>query len=268
MTPVNDIVFARMSGAQNTFFIVDALSGKPDLNGWSQSDRQNLAQKICTSYFGFATDGLIVLEKKSGYDFAWDFYNSDGSVAEMCGNAARCVSLFYHDRIMAKNEIHFLTGAGDIFGQIVGKNQVRVSMTEVFGLERKTVLGFQGLYVNTGVPHFVISEDPNAALAKRLREVSDFGAAGANITFVKIKNANSIEAVTFERGVENFTRACGTGAVAASVYLQITSGAQEHVSVLMPGGELVIEKAQEGQRPFLSGPARFDFDLVHLGENR
>jgi diaminopimelate epimerase len=134
-------------------------------------------------------------------------------------------------------------------------------MTQISPTQRMTVLGTSGLYVNTGVPHFVIEQKPDTELSRRLRKVTDFGPPGANITFVQNLTNTSLEAVTFERGVEDYTQACGTGAVAAAMYLQNQKGPQNSIEVHMPGGVLKIENATAGSRPFLTGPVQIEFDM-------
>ncbi len=259
----------RVSGARNTFFVIN-LFHPESLNKFSQMsdfDKRELARKLCQRYYGFHTDGLLFLKPETEHDFSWEFFNSDGSTAEMCGNAARCAVLFFHEQVRPQKEIHFKTSAGDITGEFLASNLIRVQMTKIFAIKTQTVLGLTGFYVNTGVPHFVLEQDPSAELAKKLRLVPDFGPPGANITFVQDLRSGEIAegkitAVTFERGVENFTQACGTGAVAAALYLQHKQGPQRSVNVQMPGGILKVEKLIENQRPLLTGEAQIEFEMT------
>lgn len=257
----------RASGAQNTFFLANvfesAMATRFQL--MSSQEKQKMAKQICLGFEGLSTDGLLFIYPEKNYDFAWDFYNSDGSHADMCGNAARCATLFYAQKIKSQEQIRFLTGAGEIRGTVLGENKVKIEMTPISHSQCLKVLGHQGLFLNTGVPHFVLGEKPDEQIAKKLRKVTDFGSAGANITFVDILGSKKIRAVTFERGVEKFTRACGTGAVAATVYLNQAQGSSNAL-VLMPGGELLIENGSEGQRPFLTGPAKLEFDIINFEE--
>jgi len=254
---------SRMSGAENTFFVINALTSPwaELFSKMNDSDKRALAGRLCQGFFGFHTDGILFLCPEKKCDFAWDFFNSDGSKAEMCGNAARCATLYYYQKVAQQKQIKFLTGAGEISGEVLSPNQVRVQMTEISPSKQMTVLGHNGYFVNTGVPHFVLEEAHEEEVAVRLRQVSDFGPAGANITFVEDLRSDFLKAVTFERGVENWTRACGTGAVAAAMYLQSLKGNRDSVQVQMPGGLLTIQGARSGQRPFLTGPTQFDFDL-------
>jgi diaminopimelate epimerase len=254
---------SRMSGAENTFFVINAFdsSWAPLFLQMTDSDKRNLAKHLCRDFYGFHTDGILFVRPEKGFDFAWDFFNSDGSKAEMCGNAARCATLFFHSKVQNKQPARFLTGAGEISGEVLPNGQVRIQMTEISDSKMMSVLGKKGYFVNTGVPHFVINQSPDTEIAVALRKVSDFGPPGSNITFVEQLQDDSIQAVTYERGVEDYTRACGTGAVAAAMYLQSVKGPRETVKVQMPGGLLIIHGAQSGKRPFLTGPTQFDFDL-------
>ena len=265
MIPLKNLTVSRMSGAQNTFFVINAFDPHwaNALANMQNSDKAKLAKFLCEDFFGFQTDGLLFVRPEKNFDFAWDFFNSDGSFAEMCGNAARCVTLFYYLKVTQQGELRFLTGAGEISGEVLSADKVRVQMTAISDSRTMDVSGFHGYYVNTGVPHFVLEKAPDARLAKQLRQVKDFGPAGANITFIQNLRDGFAEAVTFERGVENFTQACGTGAVAAAMYLQEKMGQRESIEIQMPGGLLQIEGAKKGQRPFLTGPVRYEFDLTN-----
>ena len=95
-----------------------------------------------------------------------------------------------------------------------------------------------------------------------MRQVNDFGSSGANITFVEKLESDSIQAVTFERGVEDYTMACGTGAVAAAMYYQSKKNSCENIVVRMPGGNLNVKNAKTGQRPLLIGPVLAEFDIL------
>lgn len=264
MSSSDRLIVSRVSGAQNTFLIVNTFGDhwKKIYPVLSKGEKQEIAKKLCGSFFGFKTDGLLFLHSEKNFDFAWDFFNSDGSFAEMCGNAARCASMYFYQKIEPKKKIHFFTGAGSIDAEILSDEIVKVEMSEISAPKKMNVLGIDGLFVDTGVPHFIIEQKADTELAKRLRKVSDFGPAGANITFVENLKNNSLAAVTFERGVEDYTQACGTGAVAAAIFYQAKNGPSEQVRVLMPGGELLVKNAGEGLRPLLIGPAILEFDLV------
>lgn len=260
----DQLSFTRTSGTRNTFFITHVQSGlwKDLYPKLIKEEKQNLTRKLCGSFHGFKTDGLLFLYDHKDYDFAWDFFNSDGSFAEMCGNAARCASLYYWKKIKSQKNIHFFTGAGDIDAEVISDGIIKVTMSKISEPVKKTVLGIEGLFLDTGVPHFVIEKTADRELAKKLRQVNDFGASGANITFVEDLKSDSLKAVTFERGVEDYTQACGTGAVASAMYYQAQKNISDDILIHMPGGDLQVQNAKAGTRPLLTGPAQIEFEII------
>lgn len=257
------ICFSRISGTQNTFFIVNTFISpwREIYRSLSEKAKRDLAYQVCSSFHGFKTDGLVFLLEDPILDFKWDFFNSDGSSAEMCGNAARCASFFFNEFINDKNEIHFITGAGPISSRKLTKDIYEIQMNEVKFVKEINSDLTKGILLNTGVPHFVIEEDANLKVAKNLRNTSLFGPSGANITFVNKTSNFDISAVTFERGVEDFTQACGTGAVAAATYFNFKEKIDQSWLVKMPGGDLTVNNAVFNRKPTLSGPVKFEFEI-------
>lgn len=237
------MIWQRVSGAGNSFFITDNLTQKK----LSKDKRSELAKKLCLSYPNAKTDGLIVLDKHSALDFEWDFYNNDGSIAEMCGNAARCVSLYFQKYVKEKKHLSFLTIAGKIESEILSPSRVKVVMPQLSAQGK--IKGH--FYINSGVPHIVVEAQADRELAKNLRPFPL--PRGSNITFVDGETA-----VTYERGVEDYTLACGTGAVAAAAYRFYKTGAKRSV-VRMPGGELEVVIHDLASHAELVGDVRFDF---------
>ena len=125
MRKPSGVSLTRISGAENTFFIANLFSQEisKQVSNWNSKAKADFSKKICTDYFGFQTDGVLFLRPEKNYDFAWDFYNADGSSAEMCGNAARCATVFFHEFIEKRNKIHFHTLAGDITGEFLAENR-------------------------------------------------------------------------------------------------------------------------------------------------
>jgi len=260
-----------MSGAGNTFAIIDACSN----DSWVATEkrlsisRSEFAKKICDKVIGISTDGFLLIEKGSeGFDYNWDFYNSDGSYAEMCGNATRCAARFCVEIISSETKIiRFKTGAGLVTAEVLENNFVRVQMPEAKFISEQISLqlrnGTAELFalVNTGVPHLVkeIKKIENAleqkAIAQECRAHIGLHPHGANVTFYA-KNEYGIDAVTYERGVEDFTLACGTGAVAAAL-VYLTKEEKQQVVVNMPGGNLDIQFIDGSIKPFMSGEALF-----------
>lgn len=250
---MKSIKSSLLSGAGNTFHI---------FYGLDHMSSADLVKKICQQN---PADGVVFLktEDENQSTYSWDFYNNDGSLAEMCGNATRCVG-YYVEHILARREtkMNLKTTAGLIQIQRLGHDQYQVWMTQ------PTITSHEKLFVcNTGVPHVVIeisqkdSFDQHKAEARALRKSSEFP-QGTNVTLVQLtSDENKIKAVSFERGVEDFTLACGTGAVAAALYMNVRYK-KNKMNIEMPGGTLAVDTTNRLQ-PLMTGPAQHLKDCVY-----
>jgi diaminopimelate epimerase len=199
---------SKYNASGNDFIIFHAFLKK---------DRSELAKRLCHRQKGVGADGMIVLLPHSEYDFEWEFYNSDGSLAEMCGNGSRAAAHYALRYDLAKEEMKFLTTAGVIEAS-VEKESAEVKLTKPKLLDDLIVAeGMKWTLIDTGVPHLVTFVDDldiyNRELAKEMRDKFN-----ANVNFAKVDSQRkTIEVRTYERGVEDETLACGTG-MAASFY--------------------------------------------------
>ncbi|MCF6243905.1 MAG: diaminopimelate epimerase [Sulfurovum sp.] len=181
-----------------------------------KEDRSELARTLCHRQNGVGADGLVVLLPHKKYDFEWEFYNSDGSVADMCGNASRCVAHFAHEKGISKdNNAEFLTGAGLIRASINGLYVVS-DMVEP-DIIRKDIeeSGENWWLINSGVPHLVAIRESldnfDLEEARKLRQKYN-----CNVNICKLEG-DVMYVRTYERGVEDETLACGTGMVACYI---------------------------------------------------
>jgi diaminopimelate epimerase len=257
----------KMQATGNDFLIADCSA--TGLGGPHSSARPQLAKKLCDRIFGFGADGFLVIEKNPRGYF-WDFYNSDGSSAAMCGNAARAVGRYLIDSNKT-NEISFHASIGPVKARLIDANKIHVEF-DVANLGLRAMPWHQATFVDTGVPHAVVksSEDPKnlAGIAKDIKQ--KFGADGINVTFYSPKENMSaeclpkaestlggikdqIEAITHERGVEDFTLSCGTGALAAA-YVHL-GGKDGDVVVKVPGG--ILNVTFKGKTAILRGEAHY-----------
>jgi diaminopimelate epimerase len=270
-----------ISGAANTFHIVnESLSDKfqsPQTEGWSTAQKKSFAKKICESH---VADGFIYLKKSPDFvGITWDFYNKDGSDAEMCGNATRCVGLYLAE-VLKINVIapdpeektqyetkkkppkkdpaiwDLQTTAGPIHIEQVSEGQYKINMTEI-----KILQSTKGFFCDTGVPHLVqeikdtVDFKKHKDEARQLRYDPEFQPRGTNVTFVQLTpDRQYVKAISYERGVEDFTEACGTGAMAAAAYNLTKRGVSE-TQVEMPGGILKMSLA-DLKHPVMIGPAK------------
>lgn len=210
-------------------------------------DRPEFVRKICRRRESIGADGVIIVENAERADFSWDFYNSDGSVAEMCGNGARCVARFAHMKKIAGKEMSFETLAGIVSARVSGPN-VRVKLTDPFGFIKDGKLKVEGKihrfsFVNTGVPHTVIVardlEEVNLAeLGRKIRFHRRFKEAGTNVNFIQVRDG-CVHVRTYERGIEGETLACGTGSVACGIVAYHLGLSTTPVTIVSRSGEIL-----------------------------
>lgn len=271
-------VVYKLSGAGNTFAFVDARKGSA-YEAWENQtseksssrdqNRRQLVRQACSPVSGLCCDGFVFLEY-NGQDWVWDFYNNDGSYAEMCGNAARCAMLFIRDILdMPVKELVLVTKSGAVVGNDVSlsqnepNNQFEITMTNKFRILNEFQIkinnrSLQMSLLDTGVPHLVFrGEQLSREESAQLRQDRSLSEAGANVTHYLEIESDHIAAATYERGVEDFTQACGTGAVAAALdyWRQSKSPRSPRwIQVDMPGGTLKVFCSQD-EKPKMRGPA-------------
>ncbi len=255
-----------MSGAGNSFLIVNESSetNQQIEAVFGKQERSKIAKYMASSEFGPGADGVLFLKKGTEADIEWEFYNSDGSRPEMCGNASRCAARFAFDNKLAGKRVSLKTDAGIVFGEV--EDRVTVRLTTPTQIQKKSIqIGeemYQGLSVDTGVPHFVVwgegKEEKLVEIGKEIRNQAAFFPRGTNVTFVW-KNG---DAKSYERGVEDITLACGTGAVAAGVFLtdQGEKNYEEIIDLNFPGGLLSVRIGKGYSFADLIG------DATYLGE--
>jgi diaminopimelate epimerase len=228
-----------------------------------------LIRKVCQRKLSVGADGLILIEKSEDVDFKWRFFNSDGSLAEMCGNGARCAARFAYLNGIAGEKMRFATAAGVIAAEVTGE-QVKIGMTDPFDMQtgRRIEVSGQSIrlsHINTGVPHAVIwVEDLEAAavaaLGREIRFHPAFAPAGTNVNFVSLRDKGALKVRTYERGVEDETLACGTGAVASALMAAAEKGYGSPVNVqTRSGGVLTIYFKQDDtgfNHVYMEGDAR------------
>ena len=258
------IPFEKMSGAGNDFVLIDNRKGAVPL-----AEQADFARKVCRRMFSVGADGLILIEDCGEADFRWQFYNADGSVAEMCGNGSRCAARFAFRAGITGRDMTFSTLAGIISARVGEQEEiVSVKMTAPcdFRLGLSVTLDekeYPVSFVNSGVPHaviFVEGDVPVTLWGRSVRYDKQFEPAGTNVDFVWLKD-DGLKVRTYERGIEGETMACGTGAVAAALYAAMQKGYESPVAVETFGGDTntVYFDLQDGpvaKDVFLQGPTR------------
>ena len=237
------IEFYKMSGSGNDFIIID----NRDLS-LNVGDLATFARKICERKISVGADGLFLIEPSKTADFKWQFFNSDGSMAEMCGNGSRCVARYAYLKGIAPNKMSFETLAGIISAE-VNNDVVKVKLTDPSPVKSIGELTFDDCQfaldnVDTGVPHAVTFVDNPETCnvfewGRKIRRHECFQPRGTNANFATIIDRHKMRVRTYERGVEDETLACGTGAVASVLAAASRGLVETPVNVIVQSGEVL-----------------------------
>jgi len=237
---MSTVRFTKAVATGNDFIIIDNRSAK--LGG----SLSRLAKKICERKWSVGSDGLLVIEASKKTDFRMRIFNPDGSEAEMCGNGSRCIALYARTKRIAKDEMTIETVAG-ILKAKVKKDIVKVKLPDPTDIRWNFCLTIHNCpyklnFVKAGVPHVVhFVEDLDKVDVKNvgasIRFHKEFSPAGTNADFVKVIGANEIKVRTYERGVEDETLACGTGAVASAIISAESEKLKSPITVETQSGE-------------------------------
>lgn len=273
------IKLTKMQGCGNDFVIID----------YSEYEKTNmsmeeLAKKVCNRNFGIGADGMIIPKTDTKEtDIGWYFYNSDGSIAQMCGNGMRCFAKYVHDKgLVNKKEFSVMTGAGIIKPQLLEDGNVKVNMgTPILEYEKIPFKGSRKLKaldrefditpVSMGNPHCVIigEDDPMEMTLKYgpVIEKHEYFPEKTNTEFVKVISKNEIDMRVYERGC-GITLACGTGACASVVACVLNNLTEQKVKVNLLGGSVFVEWQGNSSNPteniFLIGPANYTFTAEYM----
>jgi len=255
--------FYKMAAAGNDFILLD--NRKQIFTGCEKS----FFQKLCQRRLSIGADGIILLEESQSADFAYRHFNADGGEAEMCGNGARCICYFAVKKRIA-HAAHRFEINQRLFTANCRKNSIKIlfpppeNITTDLNLVQEEDLQ-EGGFVNTGVPHLVIftqqlEQTAVLELGRRYRH-HPFFENGVNVNFVKISSKTKIHIRTYERGVEEETLACGTGALAAAIIAYHKKYVNPPVTIVTAGGALHADWQAYYKRLSLSGTA----EIIYTG---
>src|SRR5690606_25803359 len=251
--------FYKYQGAGNDFIIIDnrnLLFDKGDVD---------LVRRLCDRRFGIGADGLLLLQDTDGYDFEMVYFNADGREGRLRGNGGRCIVAFAKDRAIIGKQTDVLAVDGGHHAEIddaPGRGSLQMIDVDVFNRDGEAYV------LNTGSPHYValvegLARYPVVEEGRRIRNSERYRAAGINVNFVEPEGAGYFVR-TYERGVEDETLACGTGATAVAIAM--AAHQRQHGSLSVPirvaGGNLNVCFDKSGSRftdVFLEGPAKFVF---------
>src|SRR5947207_5315479 len=239
-TKQDPLAFTKMAGAGNDFVVIDNRAGRV-------TDPVELARRACTPHLSVGADGLILIEHSNRATFKMRYWNSDGSVGELCANGTRCAARFAFVNVIAPKRMTIETGAGITAAEVSEGGQVTLTLPPPYGFraERPLRVGgrdIRGAFLTVGVPHYVIflrdelwSQDI-VPLGREIRHHPDLRPAGANVNFVVVRGEHEIDVRTYERGVEAETLSCGSGVVASSTVAALFGRVKPPVSVLTRSG--------------------------------
>lgn len=269
--------FWKMNGAGNDFIIINNMDRSIAEDRWPY-----IARTLCQRHMSIGADGMMVVTESTGdADYRMMFFNSDGSMGEMCGNGARCIARYGYENGLAGEVQKIETTAGIIYGQRIDKRMYRVRLNDPSVIIPHMKIDVDGreyecAYVelgDPGLPHVAVpvinlrecDEAELFRLGRKIRNHPEF-TKGANVNFYEITGPDCIYERTYERGVEDFTYACGTGTGSVVTILTLRGAVSgKKVRVEVAGGELIIDAEREGKKIknlYLTGPT----NIVAKGE--
>jgi diaminopimelate epimerase len=251
-----EIEFHKYQGTGNDFIVLDCRK-TPDLK---LSDEQ--IQQLCNRRFGVGADGFIQIFEHDSYNFEMRYFNADGS-RSFCGNGARCAVKFAHSLGLFKEKANFLAIDGSHEAEIV-QNNVALKMSDVSAWENNQ----DHFVLDTGSPHYIkfvteLSEHNIVEFGKEIRYSDKYRERGINVNLVETISDTSLSMLTYERGVEDETFSCGTGAtaVALAYMLKNKMTGKHDIEIKVKGGNLSVQATKEDSfsNIYLIGPAKSVF---------
>lgn len=232
---MKELSFHKAVATGNDFIIIEN-------HGYDDKTLRELAILLCRPKYGVGADGLLVAEGKKDF-LRMRIFNPDGSEAEMCGNGIRCFALWaYKERKVNSSSFKVHTLAGIIECKVLSEHRVRVRLGKIVEIKRGIKINYQerlweGDYLDTGVPHFVIEVDDLENIdVKKIgsffRHHKRFQPRGTNVDFVQYRD-DKLYIRTYERGVEDETLACGTGCIASAVAFGLRRDIQGAVDITL-----------------------------------
>jgi len=255
--------FYKYQGAGNDFIIFD------NRLRFFNADDHALVARLCDRHFGIGADGLMLLEERAGYDFQMVYFNADGRQGSMCGNGGRCMVAFAHRLGLFDEETRFIASDGEHTAILSPDDgMVKLKMIDSDTVQRDG----EAYVLDTGSPHYVLmvadlENYPVFARGREIRYSERYAEQGINVNFVQSLSGGGYAIRTYERGVENETLACGTGATAAAMAMAIHEGLEGRIRIPMKasGGDLSIYFHKDGTHftdVHLEGPATPVFEGV------
>lgn len=267
------VPFIKAVASGNDFILIDNCQNQLSAISSQLSD---FVKTICQRKKSVGADGVLLIETSDVADCKMRIFNPDGSEVTMCGNGARCIALFGLEKMMAGQSQRIETRAGILEAQLLGGQGVKVKMSDPEDIRLDFDLAIDGKnyrvnFINTGVPHVVNFVDDLEGidvkvLGSKIRYHDEFKPEGTNADFVKVRDDGAINVRTYERGVEDETSSCGTGAVAGAIVTFRLRGLTPPINVHTRDGEVLkVYFSQEGGKivdVYLEGEAKLVYEGV------
>jgi len=253
-----EITFAKYQGTGNDFVVIDNRSLQFPKNDTA------LVARVCDRRFGIGADGLLLLEDDSEFDFKMVYFNADGNPGSMCGNGGRCLVAFANRLNVIAESASFIASDGPHFATIFD-GIVSLQMKDVDHVD----IHPDYVFLDTGSPHHVqiVDDLPNFDVFTKGSEIrygSLYGQAGSNVNFVEPQPDGSFSVRTYERGVEDETLSCGTGATAVAIAMfKLGKTTLDRIRLNVQGGQLEVSFTESYGKfadVFLKGPAQSVFE--------
>ncbi|MCK5821283.1 MAG: diaminopimelate epimerase [Bacteroidales bacterium] len=255
---MGELQFQKWQATGNDFVIID------NRDGILTNLSSDWISRICDRNFGVGADGFMYIQNHNECDFEMKYFNSDGLEAEMCGNGARSIIGFAKSLGIIDRTTSFQAIDGIHRGWVLQADHYRIKMVDVTAIKKDA----HGIFLNTGVPHLVIFTKFTDQLnvfeqGRKIRYSKKYEPGGTNVNFISF-DGNSIMMRTYERGVENETLSCGTGAVASAIALEyLHNNGMSTYEIKVPGGILKVSfkkiSKDHFQEIFLEGEAKMVF---------
>lgn len=240
--------FTKYQGTGNDFIMIDCTSIKN-----FKLDNDEISD-LCERRFGIGADGIILISEHPTLDFKMTYYNADGSQS-FCGNGARCAVQFAKSLGLFKTKTNFEAIDGEHTAIIID-NLISLKMNDVLSYTKDET----AFIIDTGSPHYVkfvadVDDEDIIEYGKNIRYSKKYKANGINVNLVEVLADNELEMLTYERGVEDETYSCGTGATAAALAFSLVLDYDDiDVKIFVKGGELFVKAERNND----------SFDNIHL----
>lgn len=253
-----EITFDKYEGTGNDFVMID------NRNDFFPKNDIKLIAQLCDRRFGIGADGLILLENDSNSEFKMVYYNSDGNQSTMCGNGGRCIVAYAKKLNIIKSSATFMAIDGIHHATVSEENSVSLQMKDVNFVKLEPNYSF----LDTGSPHHIemVSEISTIDVKSKgaaIRYSAIYDPAGTNVNFVEQINEDIFSIRTYERGVEDETLSCGTGATAVAIAMNFSGKTNSNnITINVQGGKLEVsfdKNDSHYSNVSLKGPATFVF---------